>query len=238
MDGQIRVLGVITARGGSKGIPGKNIKLLAGKPLIAWTIESALKSKALTDVVVSTDDEEIARVAKEWGADVPFMRPPELAEDATPHLPVMRHAVETVEGMRNTRYDYAVILQPTSPFRRAQYIDDTVSLLRRESTDSAVTVYEIDNKMHPVRVKKLINNRVLPYCLEEPTSYRRQDYPAAYKRSSDVYCMTRACLIEQESLYGTSTAGLIVPSDFVIDIDTPLDWMIAEELAKSWKSDV
>ena len=111
-----QILAVITARGGSKGIPGKNIKPLGGKPLIAFTIETAKKSKLITDLIVSTDDEKIAAVARRYGADVPFVRPVEIAGDKVPHVPVMRHAIEFMENKLGVVFDYAVILQPTSPF--------------------------------------------------------------------------------------------------------------------------
>src|SRR3989344_694173 len=111
----MKFLGVITARGGSKGIPGKNIKPMLGKPLIAYTIEAALASQVFDRLIISTDDPEIARVAKEHGCEAPFMRPPELAEDKTPHLPVMRHAVEWLKDNEGYSPDYAMILQPTSP---------------------------------------------------------------------------------------------------------------------------
>src|SRR3990167_8979999 len=116
-DSKPRILGVITARGGSKGIPGKNIKPLGGKPLIAYTIEAAKKSKLITHLIVSTDDEEIARVARECGAEVPFMRPAELAGDETGHLLVMQHALAHMEEKLGAPFDYVLILQPTSPFR-------------------------------------------------------------------------------------------------------------------------
>lgn len=230
---RMNILGVITARGGSKGIPQKNIKPLAGKPLIAWTIEAAKKSALITHLIVSTDDFDIASIAETYGIDVPFMRPKELAQDETPHLPVMQHAVREMETREKIIFDYVVILQPTSPFRRPEYIDETLKVLVNEKTDSAVTLYELPNSFHPVRVKKIEGGRVVPYCMEEPENARRQDYPVAYKRSSDVYAMTRVCLMEKGQLYGQTIAGYVVPKERVIDIDTPTDWVVAEEMAKS-----
>lgn len=226
-----RILAVITARGGSKGIPGKNIKNLAGKPLITWTIQEAKKSTLITDLIVSTDDENIATVCREEGVEVPFIRPINLAEDSTPHLPVMQHAVKEMEKLRGYVYDYVVILQPTSPFRKGEYIDETVRLLISEGTDSAVSVYEIDGSIHPMRIKQLDGNRVLSYCMEEIEGARRQDLPQAFKRSGDVYAMTRKCLMELNMLYGHSVAGYVVPKERVIDIDEPDDWLVAEQKA-------
>jgi CMP-N-acetylneuraminic acid synthetase len=180
------ILGVITARGGSKGIPGKNIKLLGAKPLIAYTIEAAKKSRLLTHLIVSTDDEEIAAVAKQYGAEVPFMRPKELSQDNTPHLPVMQHAIEFMEKKLGIIFDYSVIFQPTSPFRTVEDIDGTLQKLIDTGADSAVSVCEIEPSAHPMKVKKLAGDRVLPYCIEEPEGIRRQDLPIAYKRSCAV----------------------------------------------------
>src|SRR3989338_4985887 len=119
------ILAVITARGGSKGIPGKNIKLLGGKPLLVYSIDAVKKSKLITHAIVSTDDKKIAEVAKKFGGEVPFLRPRKLAEDKTPHVPVMKHAIEFMEKKLGVAFDYAVILQPTSPFRLSEDIDRT-----------------------------------------------------------------------------------------------------------------
>ncbi len=221
-----KILGVITARGGSKGIPGKNIKPLGGKPLIAYTIEVAKKSKLITHCIVSTDDEAIAAVCREFGADVPFMRPKELAEDKTPHLPVMQHAISEMEKKLGIAFDYTVIFQPTSPFRTVEDIDKTLEKLIATNADSAVTLVEISTP-HPMKVKRLEGDRVYHYSIPEVEGVRRQDLPLAYKRSSDVYAMKRD-VIMNGSLYGTHQVGIIVPKDRTIDIDEPVDWLKAE----------
>jgi len=225
---QLKILGVITARGGSKGIAGKNIKLLGGKPLVAYTIAVAKKSNLITRLIVSTDDEQIAAVARQYGADVPFMRPKELAQDSTPHLPVMQHAIEFMEKKLGIQFDYAVIFQPTSPFRTVDDINGTLQKLIDTGADSAVSVYEIEPSAHPMKVKKLEGDRVLPYCLEEPEGARRQDLPIAYKRSGAVYAMRRDLIMKENRLYGDYIVGHIVPRERSIDIDTPLDWLKAE----------
>jgi len=147
------ILAVITARGGSKGIPRKNIKKLGGKPLIIYTIDSVKKSTLITDVIVSTDDEEIASVCREHGVEVPFVRPKELAQDDTPHLPVMQHAIDFMEKKNNMTYDIAVIFQPTSPFRTVDDIDGTIKKLIDTNADSAVSLCEW-NEAHPIKAKK------------------------------------------------------------------------------------
>ena len=229
------ILGVITARGGSKGIPGKNIKLLGGKPLIAYTIESAKKSKLITHLIVSTDDEKIADVCRQYGADVPFIRPKELAQDTTPHLPVMQHAIKFMEEKLGIVFDYAVILQPTSPFRTAEDIDGTIQKLIDTGADSAVSLVEFDKSMHPMKAKKLEGDKVLSYCLEEVEGIRRQDIPIAYRRSGAVYAMKRDLLLKDNRLYGDFVVGYIVPKERSIDIDEPIDWIRAEYMLENLK---
>lgn len=229
------ILGVITARGGSKGIPGKNIKLLGNKPLIVYTIEGAKKSRLITHLIVSTDDEEIAATAKKYGAEVPFLRPKELAQDTTPHLPVMRPAIEFMEKKLGQTFNYVAIFQPTSPFRTVGDIDGTLQKLIDTGADSAVSVCEIESSAHPMKVKKLEGDRVLPYCLEEPEGARRQDLPTAYKRSGAVYAMRRNLIMKDNRLYGDHIVGHIVSRDRSIDIDDPIDWLKAEYLLADLK---
>jgi len=222
-----KILGVITARGGSKGIPGKNIKELGGKPLIVYTIEVAKKSRLITHLIVSTDDEDIARVAREAGAEVPFTRPAEFSQDDTPHVPVMQHALAYMEEQLGEPFDYAVILQPTSPFRTPEDIDMTLQKLIDTGADSAVSLVEVENSEHPIKVKKLEGDRVLPYCMPEPEGIRRQDLPPAYHRSEAVYAMRRD-LVMSGRLYGDAVVGHVVPRERYIGIDYPLDWVKAE----------
>lgn len=219
------ILGVITARGNSRGLPGKNIRQLGDRPLLAWSILAAQRSQRLTRCIVSTDDQEIAEVARQWGGEVPFLRPKELAEDDTPHLPVMQHALREMEARDGVTYECAVILQPTSPFRLPQDIDETITLLERTDADSAVTLYELDGKEHPMKVKKLEGERVVPYVLDEPEGARRQDLPKAYKRSSHVYAIRRKTLMDDERLFGDYIAGHVVDRARVVDIDDELDWL-------------
>jgi|TARA_Y100000310_G_scaffold214702_1_gene215649 N-acylneuraminate cytidylyltransferase/CMP-N,N'-diacetyllegionaminic acid synthase len=232
----MNILCVITARGGSKGIPGKNIKDLGGKPLIAYSIEQAKKSKLITHSIVSTDDKEIAEVSKKHGGEVPFMRPSELAEDDTPHLPVMRHAVSFMEEKLGIIFDYIVIFQPTSPFRTVEDIDCTIQKLVDTKANSAVSVCEVETKYHPMKMKKLEGDKVLPYFIPE-SSTLRQELPKAYKRSSAVYAMDRTHLMEGESLYGDHIVGHIVPANRSIDIDVPFDWTLAEYMLEELKKE-
>lgn len=227
------MLGVITARGGSKGIPKKNTKELLGKPLIVWTIEVAQKSKSITDLVVSTDSREIVEVSEKYGVQVPFIRPEHLAQDNTPHLPVMHHALEMMEKLSGCLYDIIVILQPTSPFRQVLDLDATIAKLIDSEADSAVSVTEVEARSHPMKMKKMVSgDLVYPYVVDETEGIRRQDLPVCYRRSGDVYAMTRSCLVEKNSLYGNSTIGHVVDGQRSVDIDEPRDWLIAELIGK------
>lgn len=231
---KLNILSVITARGGSKGVPGKNIKPLGGKPLIAYTIDAAKKSALITHLIVSTDDEVIAGVCRAHGADVPFLRPKELAEDKTPHLPVMQHAVNFMEDKLGIVFDFVVILQPTSPFRTVEDLDGTIQKLIDTGVDSAVSLVEIEEN-HPMKIKKLDGDFVKPYYMEETEGVRRQDLPSAYKRSGAVYAMRRATLMDKNRLHGDMVAGFVVPKERSVDIDTPLDWIKVEYMLEELK---
>lgn len=229
------ILGVITARGGSKGIPGKNIKPLGGKPLIAYTIEAAKKSKLITHLIVSTDDPEIARVCRQYGAEVPFMRPAELATDAVKHLGVMQHAVLEMEKKLGITFYAAVVLQPTAPFRTVEDLDGTIAKLIDTGASSAVSIVEMEKSAHPIKAKKLEGDRVLPYCIPEEEGIRRQDIPPAYRRSGAAYVSRRDLLINDNRFYGDFIVGHVVPQERSIDIDTPRDWLIAEYMLADLK---
>lgn len=222
------VLGVITARGGSKGLPGKNLKLLGGKPLLQYTADAARRSKYLTDTIVSTDSTEIADVARLCGVEVPFLRPADLAQDATPHLPVLQHAVREMEAKTGRTYEFVVTLQPTSPFRLPEDIDRTIEMLVSSNADSAVSVCEVESGCHPVKAKRFDGHRLLPYCVAEMEGTRRQDLPPAYKRNSAVYVSRRDLIVKENRFYGDHVVGYVVPRDRSIDIDSPLDWIVAE----------
>jgi CMP-N,N'-diacetyllegionaminic acid synthase len=225
----VNVLCVITARGGSKGLPGKNVKLLGAKPLIAYSIDAAKNSDLITHAIVSTDDPEIAEVSKQCGADVPFMRPAELATDSAGHLGVMQHAIAFMEAKLNLRFDVAVIFQPTSPFRTKEDVDGTLQkLIDHPDATASVSVYQVETAYHPIKMKKLDGDWMLPFCMEEPEGIRRQDIPPAYRRASSVYATRRDVMMEQNRLFGDKIVAHITPAERFADIDTPLDWLTAE----------
>ncbi len=224
-----RVLAVIPARGGSKGVPRKNIRDLCGKPVIAWTIETALAAgDELHRVIVSTDDPEIAVAAHAFGAEAPFMRPAELATDEAPGLPVIQHAVKFVEEEEGAPVDWVLILQPTAPFRNADDISESLRLAREGGCDSVISVTRVLAE-HPILMKKIENGRLLPYCIEEKEGTRRQDYdPPAYIRNGAIYLTRRDVLMEGDSIWGEVIQPYVMPEERSYDIDSERDFRLVE----------
>jgi CMP-N-acetylneuraminic acid synthetase len=224
-----KILAVIPARGGSKGVPRKNIYLVAGKPLIAYTLEAALAVRhRLHRLIVSTDDAEIAKVARRYGVDVPFMRPADLAGDGVPMFPVLQHAVRTVEAMDNVHLDWVLLLQPTAPFRTPQDIESALDLAAGGGCDSVISVVQVF-AVHPKLMKRIENDRLLPFCIEEQEGTRRQDYqPPAYMRNGAIYLTRRAVLMEQNSIWGQVIRPYIMPEERSVSIDSEMDMKLAE----------
>lgn len=227
MSEDCKILGLIPARGGSKGIPRKNLAPLAGRPLIAHTIAAGLQAKSIGRLIVSTDDDEIAGVARHHGAEVPFMRPAELANDQSGALEVIQHAVRTMESQEGWRAEAVVYLQPTSPLRRAEHIDAAVELLLAKSADSVVSVVEVPHNFSPVSLLKLQQGFLEPY-LGETGPLRRQDKPLLYARNGPaVLAARRATFLEQNSLFGEHSLPLLMDQIDSLDIDTVFDLELA-----------
>lgn len=227
-----QTLAVITARGGSKGIPKKNVKMLFGKPLIAYSIQAAQKSKTLNKVIVSTDDKTIANVSKQYGADVPFLRPKYLASDTATSLSVLQHAVRYLEEKEQFRADMIVCLQPTSPLRSAHDIDQAVTLCSSSGADSVVSLCQVD--YHPYWMKRVVAGRVYPLIeMEDENKYpRRQDLPPVYQLNGAICVTRRKTLLEEERVLGKNTLAYIMPPERSIDIDTTIDLKLAELILK------
>ena len=229
----MNTLGIIPARGGSKGIPGKNLAPLAGRPLIDYTIDAARNARMLTGLIVSTDDEAIAQHAKASGVDVPFMRPQSLAQDVTPILPVLLDLLNTLEKQGETLPDAVCLLQPTSPLRPAYVIDEAIRMLEDSDADAVVTVVEVPHHFNPVSVMKMVDAfQLVPYLEGEGSRVtRRQDKPRLYARNGPAVVVTRTkALRETGSVYGTCTLALPMDRAESIDIDEPLDLILAEAL--------
>lgn len=222
------VIGLIPARGGSKGIPGKNLVELGGRPLIAWTIEAAVASGDLTRVVVTTEDAQIAAVATELGAEVPFVRPAELAADDTPALNVVAHAIEAMRDMGHI-VETIVYLQPTSPFRSAE---DIVESIRMHSERKRSVVSVCPAKHHPSWFFRLSKSGDLaPYLRESEVADRRQDSVPLYEPNGAIYIASAAALSAGRTFFD-GALGYVMPRERSLDLDEPFDLTVARLVAK------
>ena len=226
-----KVLAIIPARGGSKGVPRKNIRPVCSKPLIVYTIETALAARHLFyRIIVSTDDNEIADVALQYGAEVPFMRPAELGTDTAPMVPVLQHAVQFVEQQDNIRLDWVYLLQPTDPLRTVTDIEEAFQLALAGGCDSVISVVQVF-AVHPILMKRIENGFLLPYCIEEKENTRRQDYqPPAYMRNGAIYITRRDVLIERNSEWGDTIRPYIMPPERSVGVDSELDLKLLDLL--------
>ena len=221
------ILGLIPARGGSKGLPKKNIRPLLGKPLIAWTIEQAKASKYVDRVVVSTDDKEIAEVARQYGAEVPFMRPKELARDDTPGVDVVFHAMNWFIKNENKQYDLIMLLQPTSPLRAAEDIDKAIELLFFKKAKAIVSVCEVDH--HPLWTNTLPEDgNMKAFLRPEILNKRRQDLPVFYRLNGAIYLARLDYLRKCNGFFGPETYAYVMPRERSIDVDTNFDLKLVE----------
>jgi CMP-N,N'-diacetyllegionaminic acid synthase len=215
-------LAIVPARGGSKGVARKNIAMVGGKPLIAWTIDAARNAASLSRVVVSTDDPEIARAAREHGADVPFLRPADLARDETPAIDVILDMLDRLYAAEDYQPDVVVCLQPTSPLRTASDIDAAIELLHARDADAVVSLTAAHP--HPYWTKRMdANGWVCPFITDVPPPTRRQDLPAAYALNGAVYAARTAVLTATRSWYTARTCGYVMPAERSLDVDTPWD---------------
>lgn len=227
----MRCLGLINARGGSKAIPGKNIRPLNGKPLLAYSIEAGLAATRIARVVVSTDSEDIAEVARSYGAEVPFMRPPELASDRAVQVDTIRHAVTTLEA-KGDRYDVIVLLQPTCPLRVAADIDGAVNLLEKARADTVISVTQVHSQ-HPLTMYVGNPEKALkPLLSANEAGVLRQEFPPVLWRNGAIYAMRRNVVMEQGKLYGSKVVGYVMPEGRSANIDEPLDWILTEALIR------
>lgn len=222
-----RVLGLVPARGGSKGVPGKNVRLLAGRPLLAYTAAAARDSGVIDRVVLSTDSEAIAAVGRELGLEVPFLRPAALSGDDAPMLPVLTHALEALDA-GGWHAGIVVLLQPTSPLRRPEHIREAVRLLRETGADSVVTVVEVPRHLSPDYVMRIDGGALRPFLPDGARVTRRQDARPAYSREGTVYACWRRTIERYGSIYGETCHPLVLEPSASLSIDTQDDWDEAE----------
>jgi CMP-N-acetylneuraminic acid synthetase len=225
------VLGLIPARGGSSGVPRKNIATLAGRPLLAYTCEAALGSRCLTRVVLSTDDEEIAQVGRASGVEVPFRRPAELARADTPSLVAAQHAVRWLRDHEQWEPELVVLLQPTSPLRQAHHIDEAMECMRDVAADSVVSVVPVPHRFTPYGILQVRDGWARDFW-ETPVAFdrfRRQDAPVLFARNGPAIVGTRTTvLMESQSFYGERVLPYVMDEEDSVDIDTMFDLRLAE----------
>jgi CMP-N,N'-diacetyllegionaminic acid synthase len=228
----MHVLAVITARGGSTNLPRKNVLPFCGKPLIAYSIEAARVARRagapIERIIATTDDAEIARISRDFGADVPFMRPAELAKSDTPSLPVVQHAVTFAEREGGRAYEWILLLQPTSPLRTAEDIVDAFEIAAEPGTTAVVSVTSA-NASHPRKLRLIEGGILRPFQDGgfEPT--RRQDFGYdVYKTNGAIYLARRDVIMDEGSFYGDCPRPLVMPAERSVDIDRQLDFDIAE----------
>ncbi|HZY31971.1 MAG TPA: acylneuraminate cytidylyltransferase family protein [Candidatus Methylomirabilis sp.] len=225
------IVGLIPARGGSKVIPDKNILPVGGLPLIAWTIAAAKASKCLHRVIVSTDSPTIGGIAREHGAETPFLRPAALARDDTPGIEAVIHAVRWLDEHEGFRPHCAIVLQPTSPLRTAQDIEAAIGLAKERQADAVVSVCEAHQ--HPYWMKRMTEDGRLSDMFSPSEGYtRRQDLPRTYSLNGAIYLVRREILLERRTFYTERTYGYIMPSERSLDIDTPWDLYLADLILK------
>lgn len=223
----MRILAIIPARGGSKGVPRKNSKLLGDKPLLAYSIEQAKASNAFAKIIVSTDDEELAAMARAFGAEVPFIRPPELANDTATSISVVQHAVAFLAS-KNEFFDAVCLLQPTSPFRKKGFIAKAVAAFTNAGTDALVSVLPVPHEYNPHWVFEADEKGLLQIATgEKEIITRRQDLPQAFFRDGAIY-LTKMSAIKNGTFYGETLSYMESKPDLYVNIDTMEDWKKAE----------
>lgn len=226
----MEILAVIPARGGSKGVPRKNICKLNGKPLIAYTIEEAKKSRYISRIIVSTEDREIADISKIYGAETPFFRPLELASDLSPSIDTIIHAINWLSENEGYKPEYICVLQCTTPLKRVNDIDGIIEKLLSTGMDGAISVCEAES--HPYWMQVFNGDRLEHFIKQESPTLRRQDLPAVYKLNGAVWVVRTSAVLSEKSLMVKNRTGYVMDAQDSIDIDTEMDFKYVEMLIK------
>lgn len=227
------ILGITLARGGSKGIKNKNLREINNKPLIYYTIKEALKSKYLTKYIVSTDSLKIKKIAENYKADVPFLRPKSLAKDNSSSASALKHALINCEKFYKIKFDYVIELMATNPLKIKKDIDNIIKILLKKNADSVIAVNRLFDH-HPARIKKIVKNKLFDFAVKEILESRRQDLkPAAYVRSGSIYAMSRKFILEEKRYQSGKSHPYILPIERTINIDDYDDLFLAEKKLKN-----
>lgn len=229
----MNVVALICARGGSKGLPGKNIRPLAGKPLIAWAIEQARAVKRISRIIVSTDSEEIAAVARQAGAEVPFLRPPELAQDKSPEWLVWRHALDFLKATEGAYPDALIVVPATAPLRAVEDLERCLDEYAKGEADMVITVTDANRSPYFNMVKVLPDGAVGLVIPPEGSITRRQDAPVVYDMTTVAYVAKPEFVMTRNGTFEGRVRHVHIPVERALDIDTPLDFKIAEYLIES-----
>lgn len=227
----MKYVAIIPARGGSKGVPNKNIRLLAGKPLIAYAIETALTSNMFEDIIVSTDSDKIADVALAYGATVPFMRPDYLATDRSRTIDAVIYTLDRLRDEFKSEYDATVLLQPTAPLRNSDDISKSISLFEESKMPSLVSIAKLEEP-HPYKLKKIVNGMVEPFLqgVNADSERPRQELPECYFLNGAIYITESTVVRKDRSFFGKETSYYIMPNERSVNIDTEIDFKLAEVL--------
>ncbi len=237
MKKDLKVLGIITARGGSKGVPRKNIKPLCGKPMINYIIEATLESKLLTRCVVTTDDDEIAEIARKAGAEVPFKRPADLAQDHTRDMPVLQHAINWIKENDGQEFDAIMMIHPTSPLCLGEDIDACIEKMIEMDADSVMSMVEVTD-FNIKKLKSIRDGRIESLFAEEGREpIPRTAGPKVYKRNAALY-LTKTPLIMSGDMIGERSYAHIMPLERSVDVNTVIDFEIAELQLQKLKSQI
>ncbi|MEW6304500.1 MAG: acylneuraminate cytidylyltransferase family protein [Verrucomicrobiota bacterium] len=230
-----RILAVVPARSGSKGIPNKNLQLLGGKSLIARAGLTLKECPGVDRAIISTDSPDYAEEGKRHGLDAPFLRPPELSTDSAGAVETMIHALNAAEAHYRERYDIVLIIEPTCPFRRAEDIEGSIKLLIECRADSVVAVSKVDTKFHPHKILKIENERLTFFDATGAAVKQRQSLGTLYYRNGACYALTRQCLAEQKLIFSANTRAYVVDR-LILNIDEPLELEFANYLIekKGW----
>ena len=221
------------ARGGSKGVKNKNIKLLNNKPLIYYTIKEALKCKFLTSYIVSTDSKDIKNISEKYGAQVPFLRPKKLSSDTSSSSDALKHAVDFMEKMNKTKYDFIIEIMATNPLKNFKDIDSLITKLIKTKADSVIAMSKV-TEHHPRRLKKIVNDRIIDIMKEKKESRRQDLKPDIFIRAGSIYGIKRDIIMKKGLRYGTKNSRpYILPDKRSINIDNENDFIVAQNLIKN-----